>query len=177
MKGSTRILITVLVVVAAAVVTVMVGVLPLRKQAADDLAVVQERRDELVKLQQVTSRINDLKSEIDRLEASLKTFATRLPESRKCDEVLAEVWKIAEANSMVPRTVRTSPVETNSQCSFQPVAITLDGRFDAFYQFLMSLERMPRIAKVRTLQVAKVPRTEGMVQADLLMDIYFETKP
>ena len=36
---------------------------------------------------------------------------------------------------------------------------------------------MPRLAKVRTMQIAKTPRTEGMVQADLLLDIYFEKKP
>jgi Tfp pilus assembly protein PilO len=176
MKGSTRILITVAVLAVVAIATVMVAVLPMRQQAADNMGVIQQRRGELVKLQQVTSRINDLKSEIDRLEVSLKTFEGRLPENRKCDEVLSEVWKTAEANGLIPRSVRTSPVETNTQCSFQPVAVTVDGQFDAFYQFLMGLERMPRIAKVRTMQIAKTPRTEGLVQADLLVDIFFERK-
>lgn len=161
------------VVVAA---TVMAVVLPMRKQAADNMAVIQQRRGELVGLQQVTSRINDLKSEIDRLEVALKTFEGRLPDSRKADEVLSEVWKTAELNGLVPRSVRTSPVETNSQCSFQPVLVTVDGQFDSFYQFLMGLERMPRIAKVRTMQIAKTPKAEGLVQADLLVDIFFEKK-
>jgi len=177
MKGSMRILLAVLGVAVMVAVTVVVVIMPIRQRAAEDRAVIYQRHEELVKLQQVTQRISDLKSEIERLERSLKTFEARLPEDRKCDEVLCEVWKIAEANGLTPRSVRTSPAETAARYSFQPVTLTLEGKFDAFYEFLTGLERMPRITKVRQMQLAKTPRTEGEVQVDLLVDIFFEKKP
>jgi len=177
MKGSIRILLTAAAVVATVVVTVVVAVLPINRSRAEDLAVIRERREELVKLQQVTRKINDLKSEIDRLEKSLKTFEGRLPEDRKCDEVLGEVWKIAAANALTQRSVRTSPAESTARYNFQPVSLSFEGKFSSFYQFLIGLEQMPRITKVRQMQIAKTPRTEGEVQADLLVDIFFEKKP
>jgi Tfp pilus assembly protein PilO len=176
MKGSIRILVTAAGLLAVIGVAVLVVIMPIRQREAEDRAVVEQRRDELVKLQVVTARINDLKSEIERLEKSLKTFEGRLPDARKCDEVLGEVWKIAETNSLVPRSVRTSPVETATRYSFQPVALSMEGKFNSFYEFLQGLERMPRLAKVRQLMIAKTPRTEGIVQADLLVDIFFEKK-
>jgi Tfp pilus assembly protein PilO len=172
-----RILLTVLGLAMVAGATFFVGAWPILKREAADRAVIQQRHEELVRLQETTRKIDNLKSEIDRLETALKTFEGRLPEDRKCDEVLGEVWKIAESHALTPRSVRTSPVESTARYSFQPVSLSVEGKFDSFYEFLIGLERMPRLAKVRTMQIAKTPRTEGMVQADLLLDIYFEKKP
>ncbi|HUU93528.1 MAG TPA: type 4a pilus biogenesis protein PilO [Phycisphaerae bacterium] len=174
MRGPIRILLTVLgLVVVAAVMAVVVVVPVLRRTEADRIA-IQDRRAQLVKLQRVAARINNLTKEIERLEEALAFFEDRLPEEREIDVILREVWLIAESKSMTPRSVRTNAPETMPRYNSLPITLSLEGPFGSFYEFLLGLERLPRLTKVRQMQVTKSPMTEGLVQVDLLMDIFFE---
>jgi len=174
MKGPPRILLTVLgLVVVAAAVAVLVIVPALRRTEADRVA-IQDRRAQLVKLQRVAARISDLKKEVERLEEALAFFQDRLPEEREINVILREVWLIAESKSLTPRSVRTSASKTMPRYNSQPITLSLEGPFESFYEFLLGLERLPRLTKVRQMQVTKSPMTEGIVQVNLLMDIFFE---
>jgi len=174
MKGPHRILLTVLgLVVVAVAVAVLVIVPALRRTEADRVA-IQDRRAQLVKLQRVATRISDLKKEVERLEEALTFFEDRLPEEREINVILREVWLIAESQSLTPRSVRTSAPKTMPRYNSQPITLSLEGPFESFYEFLLGLERLPRLTKVRQMQVTKSPMTEGIVQVNLLMDIFFE---
>jgi Tfp pilus assembly protein PilO len=174
MKGSTRILLTMIAMGAiSAAVVILVG-LPIRRQMTADQAITEERRAQLVTLQNVGRKITCIQDEIDRLQGALEFFEHRLPQEREIDVILREVWKIAEARSLVPRSVRTQAPETAARYSSQPITLSLEGPFEGFYEFLLGLERMPRLTKVRQMQLSKMPGDEGGVQADILMDIFFE---
>jgi len=174
MNGPVRILLTALGMVAVAAAVVFVAILPMTRQTQADRAAIQERRAQLVKLERVARRISDLQQEIGRLEGALAFFENRLPQQREIDVILREVWLIAESKSLTPRSVRTSLPETMPRYNSQPITMTLEGRFESFYEFLLGLEGLPRITKVRQMQLTKSPLTEGTVQADILMDIFFE---
>lgn len=175
MKGSMRVMLTLAgIVVVAAGVTLLV-ILPLRARTSSDYAAIEDRRTQLVKLQRVARRINDLQQEITRLEDSLAFFENRLPEEREIDVILREVWLIAEAKSLAARSIRTKASEVMPRYNSQPINMTLEGKFPAFYDFLLSLERLPRITKVRQMQITKSPLAEGEVTVDLMMDIFFES--
>ena len=75
---------------------------------------------------------------------------------------------------MLTRSVRTTSPETMPRYSSLPIMISQEGTFEGFYQFLLDLERLPRLTKVRQLQIAKSPADERLVHVDLLMDIFFE---
>lgn len=174
MNATTRILLTVLGIGLAAAAVAFLLVMPMQRQIEADQAATEQRRTELVTLERVARRITDVRDEIRRLEAALTSFEDRLPQQRETDVVLREVWRIAEAKSLVTRSVRTTPVETMPRYSSQPITIALEGTFEGFYQFLLDLERLPRLTKVRQLQIAKSPTDERMVRVDVLMDIFFE---
>jgi type IV pilus assembly protein PilO len=174
MTGSTRIfLTTVITILVAGAVVIFIG-LPLKRQANADRVTLAEREGQLVSLQQVTERIDCMQSEIVRLKDALEFFEHRLPQKREIDVILSEVWRIAESKSLVQRSVRTTAPETAARYSSQPISLSLSGSFEGFYEFLLGLERLPRLTKVRQLQISKVPAEDGTVLADLLMDIYFE---
>jgi Tfp pilus assembly protein PilO len=147
---------------------------PLLEQTAADRAAIRERQAELVKVQRVIRRISDLKKEIERLETALAFFEDRLPEEREIDVILREVWLIADSKSLSPRRIQTSRPENGARYNTQPITMTLEGGFDQFYEFLLGLERLPRITKVRQMQITKSPTQEGVVEVDVLMDIYCE---
>jgi Tfp pilus assembly protein PilO len=174
MKGTTRIVLTLagMVVVAAAVAHFLA--LPMLKQADADRGAIWVRRAQLVKLDRVARRITDLQEEVKRLEQALAFFEDRLPQEREVDVILREVWVIAEAKFMTTRSVRTGAPETQARYCSQPITLALEGPFEGFYEFLLGLERLPRITKIRQMQVTKSPLKEGIVQAELLVDIFFE---
>lgn len=174
MKSSVRILLTALSMAGVAAAVVFLAILPMTRQTRADRAGIQERRAQLVKLERVARRISDLQQEINRLEGALAFFENRLPQQREIDVILREVWLIAESKSLTPRSVRTSLPEKMPRYNSQPITMTLEGRFESFYEFLLGLEGLPRITKVRQMQLTKSPLTEGTVQADILMDIFFE---
>ena len=174
MKASTRVLLTVLAVAVAAAVVFLLVVLPLRRRVESDRAATQSRRAQLVKLERVTRRISDLHGEIRRLEEALEFFENRLPEKREIDVIVREVWLIAEVKSLASRSIRTEEPERMPRYNIQPVRLALEGQFEGFYEFLLGLERLPRITKVRQMQIQKSPMQEGAVQANLVVDIFFE---
>jgi Tfp pilus assembly protein PilO len=176
MNGPVRVFLTILGIAGAAAAVLLLLVLPLRRHAEEDRAVILERREQLVKLERVAQRINQCQTEIKRLEEALAFFEGRLPQQREMDVILRDVWRIAESKSLTPRAVRTGPLEVAARYNSQPITMNLEGRFTSLYEFLLGLERMPRITKVRQMQITKIPKTEGMIQVDLLVDIFFEKK-
>jgi Tfp pilus assembly protein PilO len=104
MKGATRILVTLVAVVLVSAAAMWLVILPMLRRAEDDRAAIDDRRSQLVKLERVARRINDLQQEVGRLEGALAFFENRLPQEREVDVILREVWVIAEAKSLTPHS-------------------------------------------------------------------------
>jgi type IV pilus assembly protein PilO len=173
-SGSARIVITVIgIAVLAAGATFLVA-MPMHRKIAENSTAIAERQSQLVQLQNVSNQITGIQDEIRRLQEALSFFEHRLPQEREIDVILRQVWRIAEAKTLVPRSVRTSTPETLARYSSQPITLSLEGTFEGFYDFLLGLEQMPRLTKVRQMQITKMPADDATVQADILMDIYFE---
>ncbi len=174
MSGSTRILLTIVAMGLLATGAAFFVGLPMHRHTQDDASAIAERQGQLAVLQNVSTKISGIQDEIRRLQDALNFFEHRLPQEREIDVILREVWRIAEAKSLVPRSVRTTAPETLARYSSQPIMLSLEGPFEGFYDFLIGLEQMPRLTKVRQLQITKMPTDDSTIQVDLLMDIFFE---
>ena len=174
MKGPLRILVTVLGMVAATAAVAVLLIVPTLRRTEADRAAIQDRRAQLRKLERVATRISNLQKEVQRLEDALAFFDNRLPAEREIDVILREVWLTAESKSLTPRSVRTNQPQAMPRYNSQPITLSLEGPFQSFYEFLLGLERLPRLTKIRQMQITKSPVAEGIVQVDVLMDIFFE---
>ena len=56
----------------------------------------------------------------------------------------------------------------------QPLKMQLTGDFNSFYSFLLELERLPRIIKIRELRLKKDSKEQGKVTADFIVSIFFQ---
>jgi len=177
MNGAVRIFLTLVGAVALSATAIFLVVMPMHRHTEENNATIEERRVQLVRLERVSARINDLQKEIGRLRDALAFFEDRLPEVKEIDVILREVWLIAEDKALAARRIQTLPAEVMPRYNCQPITMSLEGPFQGFYEFLLALERLPRITKVRQMQIAKSATQEGDVQVDLLMDIFFEKKP
>lgn len=174
MSGPIRILLTIAAVVLIAAAAVLVVILPARSRIAHDEEITADLQAQLDKFWRVKRRITDLEGEIRRLEDALAFFESRLPKEREIDVVVREVWRIAQAQELLSESVRTQKLEVRPRYKSQPINMTLKGSFDGFYGFLLGLEQLPRITKIREMEVQTTPTEGGTVQAEILLDIFYE---
>ena len=55
------------------------------------------------------------------------------------------------------------------------MVMELGGDFSSFYSFLLELEQLPRIMKIRELELDKMKKEgEGQIGADFVISIFFQ---
>jgi len=56
------------------------------------------------------------------------------------------------------------------------MTMKLVGDFTSFYSFLLELEKLPRIMKLRELKLDKQNESEGEIGAEFILSIFFQNK-
>jgi len=139
---------------------------------------MERRTEEKVKalsdLERATSGVSDVDRKVTELEEAIKFFEKKLPQERDIDQILKEVWNMAEKNQLTTKTIKTMKSQRGATYSEQPIEMTLSGGFGGFYEFLLRLERLPRLTRVSQLNLDKINGKEGDMEAKLVLSIFFE---
>jgi Tfp pilus assembly protein PilO len=88
--------------------------------------------------------------------------------------VLEQVTVIAQKEGLEPKTIRTLKNKNNSGYIEQPLKMEVVGNFSSFYSFLLELENLPRIMKIRELKLEKQTGGDGRIVADFIVSIFFQ---
>jgi len=104
----------------------------------------------------------------------LKFFESKLPPTSEIYKVLEQVTLIAQEQGLKPKTIRTLKKKDNSGYVEQPLNMELVGDFNSFYSFLLEIEKLPRIMKIRELEVKKNEKEEGMIDTNFVVSIFFQ---
>lgn len=147
---------------------------PRNAQIADARSEVQQKQAKLKQLETATQDINDLGNQIDKLENAIALIEQKLPAHQEVDVVLSEVWKLASIHNLTPKSVRTDKIQSKRQYSALPIKMKIIGDFDGFYEFLLELEKMPRITRLPTMKLQKKGDAEGHMHAEVVLTIFFE---
>ena len=132
--------------------------------------------DKLVELKKATATAENLSVQLEKLEEAIGFFESRLPPKRDIHKVLEQVTIIAQNQGMQPKTIRTLKEKDNSGYIEQPLRMKLVGDFNSFYSFLLELEKLPRIIKIRELELKKQNEYEGQITADFIVSIFFQNR-
>ncbi|MDY7011427.1 MAG: type 4a pilus biogenesis protein PilO [Planctomycetota bacterium] len=141
------------------------------------------RQEKLQALNRATATIGNLKTEIASLEKAIEFFRSKLPSEKEIDKVLQEVWRLAEANKLTTKSIRTLKTisqsvtlsDPNGPYAEQPISIKLEGSFAGFYGFLLALESQPRIMRIQQMDIEKDgERGEGYIRVDCTVSVFFE---
>lgn len=81
---------------------------------------------------------------------------------------------MAEQNKLTTKTIRTMKSVRGAAYSEQPIEMNLNGDFAGFYEFMLQLERLPRLTRVQNMSLDKINGQEGAMEAKLLLSIFFE---
>ncbi|MEM0913091.1 MAG: type 4a pilus biogenesis protein PilO [Planctomycetota bacterium] len=144
---------------------------------------IEEARAEIIRMQgklnqleQATRDMPDLGAEIAKLAQAIELYEQRLPQREEVDGILEDVWRVAVANKLEPVSVRTQQVIGTATYSELPIRMKIKGDFDGFYQFLLDVEKLPRITRLPDLRLTKSrdKEGEGQMVAEITLSIFFE---
>jgi type IV pilus assembly protein PilO len=149
---------------------------PANKNLADTKGRLETKLAQLTKFGKAATAAEGLTKQLEELEEAIKFFENKLPPTSKIAEVLEQVTVIAQKQGLKSKTFRTLKQKNSSGYIEQPLRMELVGNFSSFYSFLLDLEKLPRIIKIRELKLDKKEINEGQISADFILSIFFQNK-
>jgi type IV pilus assembly protein PilO len=135
---------------------------------------IEEKQKALADLERATAGVSDIDRKVEELQEAIKFFEKKLPQEREMDLILKEVWQMAEQNKLATKTIRTMKSVRGAAYSEQPIEMNLSGDFAGFYEFMLQLERLPRLTRVQNMTLDKINGQEGLMEAKVTLSIFFE---
>jgi len=175
MRFGIREIVFMLVLLAMPVAAYMFVFEPRNAQITDARAEIEAKQHKLQQLEAATKTIDDLGTEIDRLAEAVSVFEQRLPVQQEVEVILKEVWELAARNSLTPRSVRTDKPVAMARYSELPIRMEIVGDFEGFYEFMLQLEKLPRITRMPQIRLKRLVNNDhGQMQANVVLSIFFE---
>ncbi len=128
---------------------------PANRKLAEAKQKLEGKRAKLSEFEQATAKADDLNKQLEQLQEAVRFFESKLPPTSEVHKVLEQVTVIAQKQGLKPKTIRTLVQKNNSGYVEQPMNMMLVGNFTSFYSFLLELEKLPRIMKLRELKLEK----------------------
>jgi type IV pilus assembly protein PilO len=137
---------------------------------------IDEKTAKLAELDKATAAAKDMSKQLEQLEEAIKFFEGKLPPHSEIHKVLEQITVIAQKEGLQPKTISTLAQKNNSGYIEQPLKMQLKGNFTSFYAFMLEIEQLPRIMKIRELKLTKEKDDDGQVTADFVISIFFQNK-
>ena len=149
---------------------------PANQHLAEAKQRVDGKRAKLAEFEEATAKADDVNKQLAQLEEAISFFESKLPPTSEIHKVLEQVTVVAQKQGLKPKTIRTLTPKDNSGYIEQPLEMKWVGSFDSFYTFLLEIEKLPRIMKLRQLDLQKGNEKEGQIGADFILSIFFQNK-
>lgn len=150
---------------------------PANQKLAEARQRVTGQRAKLAEFEEATVKAEDLNKQLTQLDEAVSFFESKLPPTSEIHKVLEQITVIVQSQGLEPKMIRTlARKEDNSGYVEQPMKMELVGNFNSFYSFLLEIEKLPRIMKIRELKLEKDKDGDGQVTADFIISIFFQNK-
>ena len=140
-------------------------------------AEIARKQKALGDLDRATAGIEDVKLKIDELQQAVSFFEQKLPQKREVENILQEVWRLAETNALKAKKIQTLKGQKAGGASEQQIEMGLTGDFRGFYVFLQQLEQLPRLTRIGKMDLDKINDRDGEMEATLTLSIFYEPEP
>ncbi len=149
---------------------------PANRHLAEQQGRVQMKLTKLAELEKATALAKNLNKQLEQLENAIAFFESKLPPTSEIDKVLQDITVIGEKHGLKSKRVLTLKSKDSNGYIEQPLKMELEGDFDSFYSFLLELEKLPRIMKIRELKLDRTTKLDGKVAANFIVSIFFQNK-
>lgn len=137
------------------------------------------KQQALEKLRATTALKADLEREIVEIRRTIVTVEKNLPTSKELDTVLRDVAQIASKVGLrIPKFSRVAEVQDAGTAREQQLDVEVAGDFDGFYNFLLQIEKLPRITRLTDLKLERIvdaaESKDGLARASFKLSIYYQ---
>ena len=175
MKFTSRELILFLAVLMVPILSYFVVFKPQTEKIEQAKTEIQHRKESLAALRVETARNEDLRAANDEIIARIEDMESLLPSGKEIDLIVRQVSALAVESGLTPPTLKSAKPVAAARFREQPLEMSTSGSFEGFYEFLLALERLPRLTRVVDF-VLKDSSEEGVeVEAEFTLSIYFQT--
>jgi len=174
MTSGSRKLVFLILFLAMVYVSYAYMIKPANKHLEEEKEKVDQKRAKLAELNKASVAASDLASQLQKVEEAIAVFESKLPPCSEIHKILEDVTKIAHAHGLTPKTIRTLNPKNNRGYVEQPLKMELHGNFNSYYAFLLEMEKLDRITKVRELSLKKKGKAEGQTEATFVVSIFFQ---
>lgn len=173
MQFGTRELILFLTVLLLPVVSYFTIFQPQNRHIDQATAEISHKRELLDQLRRETARSKDLLAVNDSLQERITVIESRLPTNKEIDQILSQVSALAIEAGMQPPSLKSEKPVAAARYREQPLVMTTHGDFQGFYNFLVALERLPRITRLVDMTIKESREKDAEVTAEFTLSIYF----
>jgi Tfp pilus assembly protein PilO len=155
----------------------LVGLLLIHPASAR-LAAIGERIElQRRELQTAETRLAGLPSvelQTEQLRQRVEYFDRQMPRHRDLPQLIGDVTKISRSVSLGKLAWRPEATQRRTeQFTELPLDFTFQGNFLNVFSFLSHVEDMPRLTRLQKLDLQAKDGTDGQVDVQLTMNIYF----
>ncbi|MHC5061231.1 MAG: type IV pilus inner membrane component PilO [Planctomycetota bacterium] len=147
---------------------------PANESLVQEKGNVEKKLAKLQELERATATAEDLNAQLKKMEQAIEYFESKLPPTSQTHTVLENVTVIAQKRGLIPKTIRALKRTRNRGYVEQPLKMELHGDFKSYYSFLLDLEKLERITKIRELSLKKKLKHEGQIEATFIISIFFQ---
>lgn len=138
---------------------------------------IELKRAMLTSLREVTSQAQDMERATVEITDAIAKVESRLPTNKELDSVLRDVAQLADKHGLkVPKFVKSAETRQAGTAQEQPIELEITGDFDGFYQFLLALERLPRITRLTDMNLSRVEERDrdGLMKGSFKVSIFYQ---
>ena len=156
---------------------------PRNNEIAQARMEIEIKQTKLDKLREVAKRIDDIGLAIEQGREAVELIEAKLPNRDQVEDILEKVWQLAKRNHLNLKSVKSEKPVPATLYMEQPLRVSMTGRFDGFYQFLLEMENLSRITRVPRMKLERITETgglndakfdTGLMRAEFTLSIYFE---
>jgi len=135
---------------------------------------IQHRQEMLDSLRVETGRNADLKEANEIIKARVDEMEALLPTNKEVDQIVRQVSALALDSGLTPPTLKSSKPIAAARFREQPLVMSTNGSFEGFYDFLLAIEKLPRITRIVDMAIKDSDSAGMEIEADFTLSIYFQ---
>lgn len=145
---------------------------------------VELKRTKLTQLSELSRRLDDINLAIQKGREAIELIEAKLPSQQDVEVILEDVWQLAKKFRLEVKSVKSENPLPAALYMEQPLKVSMEGNFEGFYQFLLALERLPRITRIHQMKLERGGSSGGRrnkrdlssseLKAAFTLSIYFQ---
>ncbi len=185
MRFGIRELIFLIVLLAVPVASYLYVFKPRNAEIRQAHVEIEIKQAKLRKLREVADKIDDLGLAIEQGREAVKVIEAKLPSQQDVEVILQDIWELAKLRRLTVKSIKSERPVPAALYMEQPLKVIMEGEFDGFYEFLLQLEKLPRITRIHRMKLERLAApgrpdqgngAPGMMKAEFSLSIYFEPR-